>query len=107
MKILQNYKTQTVTPKELDAAKKALKTMILSPLEMNSAKTSVLNDMSRNPYGLSYVNKKLEMVDKITVDDILTTAQNVFSGKPVYSITATQASLDANKLYLKSLANHN
>ncbi len=104
---IAKLQTQTVTPEELDAAKKALKTMILSPLEMNSAKTSVLNDMSRNPYGLSYVNKKLEMVDKITVDDILSTAQNVFSGKPVYSITATQASLDANKLYLKSLANHN
>ena len=43
------------------------------------------------------------MLDSITVDDIYNTARNVFRSKPVYSITATQASLDANKEFLNSL----
>ena len=102
---IAKLKTEKVSQEELESAKKALKTSILSPLEMNSAKTSVLSDISRNPYGLSYVNQKLEMIDNITADDLLATAQNVFSNNPVYSITATQASLDANKLYLDGLTN--
>ena len=87
----------------MDAAKKSLKTAILSPLEMSSAKTSTLLSSAKNPYGLGYVNKKLEMIDSITADDILNTAQNVFSAKPIYSITATKPSLEANKEVLDSL----
>ena len=49
------------------------------------------------------MNKQLEMIDKITPDDILNTAKYIFSAKPVYSLTATQASLDANKEFLESL----
>ena len=100
---IQKIKTEKVTPEELEAAKKALKTSILSPLEMNSAKTSILLGAAKSPYGLGYVNKKLELIDSITADDILHTAQNVFSSKPIYSITATKPSLDANKEVLDAL----
>ena len=100
---IQKIKTEKVTPEELEAAKKALKTEILSPLEMSSAKTSTLMTTANNPYGLGYINKKLEMIDNITADDILHTAQNVFSSKPIYSITATKPSLEANKEVLDSL----
>lgn len=100
---IQKIKTEKVTPEELEAAKKALKTEILSPLEMSSAKTSTLMSTANNPYGLGYINKKLEMIDNITADDILHTAQNVFSSKPIYSITATKPSLEANKEVLDSL----
>lgn len=95
--------TEPVSAEELDAAKKALKTSILSPLEMTSVKTSILESATRNPYGLDIVNKKLELIDKITPEDILNTARNVFSSKPIYSVAATKASLDANKNYLDSL----
>ena len=94
---------EPVSVEELDAAKKALKTSILSPTEMTSVKTSILESASRNPYGLDIVNKKLELIDKITPEDILNTARNVFSSKPIYSVAATKASLDANKNYLDSL----
>lgn len=100
---IQKIKTEKVTPEELDAAKKALKTAILSPLEMSSSKTVTILSSSHNPYGLGYVNKKLEMIDSITAEDILHTAQNVFSAKPIYSITATKPSLEANKEVLDSL----
>lgn len=100
---IQKIKTEPVTPEELESAKKALKTAILSPLEMSSTKTATLLSSAKNPYGLGYINKKLEMIDSITADDILHTAQNVFSSKPIYSLTATKASLDANKEMLDSL----
>lgn len=100
---IQKIKTEKVTPEELEAAKKALKTAILSPLEMSSAKTSTLLSSAKNPYGLGYINKKLELIDSITAEDILHTAQNVFSSKPIYSITATKPSLDANKEVLDAL----
>ena len=70
---------------------------------MTSVKTSILESATRNPYGLDIVNKKLELIDKITPEDILNTARNVFSSKPIYSVAATKASLDANKNYLDSL----
>ena len=96
---------EPVSVEELDAAKKALKTSILSPTEMTSVKTSILESASRNPYGLDIVNKKLELIDKITPEDILNTARNVFSSKPIYSVAATKASLEANKTYLEGLVN--
>lgn len=100
---IKKITTEKVSEEELDAAKKALKTIILSPWEMNGAKTTILEDCARNPYGVEYVNKKLEIIDSITPEDILNTAKNVFSSKPIYSIAATKASLDANKEFLDTL----
>ena len=56
-----------------------------------------------NWYGPTYKNQYLDMIDNITVDDIYNAANYVFSGKPLYSIVATQDTLDANKEYLDSL----
>ena len=47
------------------------------------------------------------MIDKITADDIYNTARYIFKEKPVYSIVATKASLDANKDFLASLEKAN
>ena len=43
------------------------------------------------------------MIDKITIDDIYNAANHVFGGKPIYSIVATEDTLEANKDYLRSL----
>lgn len=102
---IKKITTEKVSSEELEAAKKAFKTTILSPWEMNGAKTSIINQCAHNPYGVEYVNKKLEIIDSITPEDIMNTAQNVFSSKPVYSIAATKASLDANKEFLEALKN--
>ena len=50
------------------------------------------------------LNEALKMIDSITVDDIYNTADYVFSGKPVYSILATENTLKANQEYLNKLA---
>lgn len=61
----------------------------------------------KTPYGINYINKKLELIDSITPEDILNTAKYVFSGPAVYSIAATKDSLEYNKDFLESLKSTN
>jgi hypothetical protein len=49
------------------------------------------------------MNEMFKLIDEISVDDIYNCANYVFAGKPVYSVTATQDTLNANKEFLDSL----
>lgn len=104
---IQKISSTKVTDEELDAAKKSLKTSILSSLEKNSTKTFILDGTSKTPYDVEYVNKKLALIDEITPDDILNTAKYIFNSSPTYSIAATQATLNENKEFLDSLKSQN
>lgn len=95
--------SQPVTQEELERAKKTLKSEILYSIEMNSDRNAILSDHNTSPYGIDYINKEFDIIDTITTQDILNTAQNVFSGKPVYSISGTKEALDYNKEYLENL----
>ncbi len=95
--------TEKVTEEELNNAKKAIKSGLLNSLELNAGKNNHIHMAKTSPYGVAYINKQLENIDSITVDDIYNTARNIFNSKPVYSLTATKASLDANKEFLDSL----
>ena len=101
---IKKISTEPVSIEELDAAKKALKTSMLSAFEKNSTKTSIIEQNARTPYDVNFVNQKLAMIDEITPEDLLRTAKYVFNSKPVYSIAATQATIDANKDFLNSLS---
>lgn len=100
---IQKIMTEKVTQEELDSAKKAMKSSLLNILETNFGKTMDILRSNGTPYGMEYLNKQFELIDQITPEDILNTAKYIFSSKPVYSLTATQATLDANKEYLDSL----
>ncbi len=100
---IQRITTEKVSEEELNSAKKAMKSALLSSLETTHTKTSEISWSNQTPYGAEYINNQLELIDSITADDIYNTARYIFSNKPVYSITATQASLDANKEFLDSL----
>lgn len=100
---IKKITTEKVTQEELDAAKKSLKNLMLSALETNAVRTSIISNNANSPYGEEFFNKKLALIDSITPEDILNTAKYVFAGKPIYSIVATQKSLDANKEFLESL----
>ena len=100
---IQRMKTEKVSEEELEKAKLSLKNEILSTNEITSAKNISLMVGASNWYGPTYKNQYLDMIDNITVDDIYNAANYVFSGKPLYSIVATQDTLDANKEYLDSL----
>ncbi len=94
---------EKVSLEELETAKKAIKSTILDVVSTTSGKTGEILGGKDTPYGVDYLNKIYEQIDSITQDDIQAVAKYIFSHKPVYSLTATQATLDANKDYLESL----
>ena len=100
---VNKLKNEKVSEEELNNAKLALKNRILAQNESNSGKTDGLDYNAYSVYGISRENQLLDMVDKITVDDIYNTANYIFSGMPTYSIVATENTINANKDFLKSL----
>ena len=102
-KHIQKIKTEKVTEEELNNAKLNLKNSILNMNNTYGSQTDGLLYNLNTPYGISRDNQALQMVDSITADDIYNTANYVFSGKPIYSIVATENTLNANDSYLKSL----
>ncbi len=101
---IQKLMSEKVSAEELDNAKKALKSRLLTSLETNYGKSLDIAMANQTPYGVNYINKQFEIIDSITPDDIYNTANYIFKNKPVYSLTATQTSLDANKEFLSSLS---
>lgn len=102
---IEKLKTQYVSEQELEKAKKSMKSNILSSLEMNACKNAIISDNTATVYGIAYTNKQLAAIDEITPQDILNTARNIFSNKPIYSIAGTKEALDYNKDYLDGLKN--
>lgn len=100
---VERMKNEKVSEEELESAKLSLKNDMLNAAEHPIGRSELLNDGLYSFYGLTNINQKFAMIDKITVDDIQNVAKNVFGGKPVYSILATQNTLDNNKEYFKSL----
>jgi predicted Zn-dependent peptidase len=93
---------EKVSEDELNAAKIGLKNSILDCNETSADKTDTL--MTRTKYGISYMNQMLDMIDKITTDDIYNMANYIFAGPPTYSILATENTLKANEEFLNKLA---
>jgi len=100
---VERMKNELVTDEELENAKLSMKNAILNATEHNIGKTGLLNDSLDSYYGLTYSNEKFDMIDEITAEDIQNTARYVFGGKPIYSVLATQNTLDANKEYFEKL----
>ena len=100
---IQKIMTQPVTDEELQKAKKAMKSGLLSSLEMNSEKNAIIGDYAATPYGVNFINEQFRIIDEITPQDIMNTARNIFANKPIYSIAATKDALEANKDYLNKL----
>ncbi len=103
---INKIKTEKVTQEELDNAKLNYKNTILNRNHTTYDRTSSILHGANSVYGLSRENQLLEEIDRITVDDIYNAANYIFSGKPVYSILATENTLKNNKDYLKSLINN-
>jgi predicted Zn-dependent peptidase len=101
---IEKLKNEKISEEELNNAKKAMKSEMLSFTETSFGKFCELCESMSSLYGKNYKNEQFKMIDEITVDDIQNAANYVFSTKPVYSMTATQETLDANKEYLDSLA---
>lgn len=87
---------------DLETAKRAMKAGMLDN-ESAASKACSISGSMRLGEDLTYDNRRFEMVDSITREDIDRMAKKVFAGKPVYSIIASQDTLDYNKEFLDSL----
>ena len=102
---VQKLMTENVTEDELESAKLNLKTQILNSTESTSDKNSSIMSALNSFYGVTKDNQALDLIDKITVEDIKASANYIFNSNPTISIVATKNTIDNNKDYLKSLGN--
>ena len=100
---IQKITTEKVSDEELELAKKKLKSSILNQLETTGGRTTTINEEFDSQYGIGFTNKIYNLIDTITADDILNTANNIFNSKPIYSVTGTIDTINANKEFFESL----
>lgn len=83
-------KTEFVTDKELSEAKdKILGNFILS-LETNMDKASIINTLEIDGRGYEFLNKYKELINSVTVKDIILAANKYFSKPYVYVIAGPE-----------------
>ena len=92
-KNVNRLKTEYVSQEELSAMKAQLKTIIINGLESNSSRETMLNTCKNSPYGMAHYTKLLDAIDKVTVEDIMATANYVFANPPITSIVASEKTL--------------
>lgn len=102
---IKKLQKENVTDEELENAKLTLKNKILNYSELTADKNLSLLIGLKSFYGVSMDNQILDLVDKITVDDIKAAANYIFAGNPTVSIVATKNTIENNKKYLESLGN--
>ena len=100
---IEKIKTEKVTDEELNNAKLTLKNAVLNSMHSADGKNNNLMQTGDSAYGIQKANLYFKEINNITADDIYNTANYVFSGKPVYSIVATENTLKANEEYLNKL----
>jgi len=93
------------TDEDLENAKRSFKASLINN-ESNLQKMFVINAGMCSPDGINMRNKVYKEIDKVTKEDIMNYAKQITSNYPVYSITATQDTLDANKEFLENLKNN-
>lgn len=103
-KHIEKMKKEKVTEEELNNAKLSLKNSVLNSNNTPFGKTISLMQGMESPYGISRENQILEEIDKVTAEDIYNAANYIFSGKPTYSVIATEDTLKYNDSYFKTLA---
>ncbi len=92
------------TDDELKTAKMNLKRSLLEQNDVKQDKVINLSDTMLNAQGgIFNANRTYELIDTITKEDVIKASKNIFSQKPIYSIRASQATLDANKEFFDKL----
>lgn len=96
---LQN---ELVSDEELDAAKMKLKQRLTGILQSPLSENSLLAMNIVEPYGIKRISKYIDLIDKITKEDIQHAAQFVFSYNPTISILASEDTINSQMPYLKT-----
>lgn len=102
-----NYHTdklckEPVSKEELEAAKNKLRQQLYGTFQNPLSKTDFLAMNIREPYGIQRIDRYLEAIDKVTIEDIQKAANFVFKHKPTTSIVASKNTITSQLDYLKS-----
>lgn len=87
---VERLKTEYVSPDELESAKKIIKRNVLDFQEGNMDRTTAMIANANSYYGQNYDVEYIKAIDKITVEDIMATANYVFKDAPITSILASE-----------------
>ena len=91
------------TDKEFESAKLGYKRQLLEMGDGQTNRVMRLAEGMNSPLGIDELNQQYKVIDSLTKEDIINSAKDVFSNKPIYSIRASKDTLDANKDYLDNL----
>lgn len=104
-KHIQKLMTENISADELESAKLTMKNQILNSSESTADKNVAMLTGLQSYYGVSNDNQELELIDKITPEDIKAAANYIFNSNPTISVVATKNTLDKNKAYLATQGN--
>lgn len=91
---INKLKTEFITDKELSEAKdKILGNFVLS-METNMDKASVLNALEITERGYTYIGKYPQLINSITVQDIIKTANKYFNDKYIFTMVGPKQSIE-------------
>ncbi len=96
-------KASGVSEVEFENAKKSLKQQIFREMELPGARTELLAMNAGKPGGVKRIDAYFNAIDKMTLVDIQSAANHIFSNKPVYSILASSDTVNNQMSYLQSL----
>lgn len=102
---VQKMMNENVTDEELENAKLTLKNKILDGSELTADKNIGILSGEKSFYGVSADNLALDLIDKVSAEDIKAAANYVFNSNPTVSVVATKDTIDNNKQYLQKLGN--
>ena len=81
-----------VAAKELQRSKTQLKASLLMSLESSSSTSEVLARQMLLFNRVLPVEEMIDMIEKVTLDDIQDTAQTIFAAKPTYALLGSLGS---------------
>ena len=89
--------------KEFESAKLGFKRQLLEAGESQTNHVLRLSEGLTSENGIEELNSIYAAIDSLTKEDLQNAAKEIFSTKPIYSVRASKATLDANKEFLSSL----
>lgn len=95
--------SELVSDEELESAKMRLKQKIIGQCQNPLSENDLLAMNVLEPYGIKRIDKYVEVIDKITKEDIKEAAKFIFSHNPTTSILASPDTINSQLSYLQTL----
>lgn len=91
---INKLKTEFVTDKELSEAKDKLLGNFVLSMETNMDKASVINSLEITDRGYMFTEKYPELINSVTLQDVIRTANKYFTKPYVFTVVGPQSSIE-------------